>query len=120
APAAEALPQLTAALHLSRRAHDPAGEAETHLALARRARQRRDWRDAEEHIEAALAIVESLRLKVAATELRSTYLAATRDYYELQIDLLMDREQSEPGAGHAAAALHVSERARARSLLELL
>ena len=42
------------------------------------------------------------------------------DYYELNTDILMRLHMLEPQAGHAQAALKISEQGRARSLLELL
>jgi CHAT domain-containing protein len=64
--------------------------------------------------------VESLRSRVTAQSLRTSFFASKRPYYELWIELLMRLEEQEPGKGHAAAALAASERARARGLLELL
>ncbi len=72
------------------------------------------------HIEATLAIVDSLRSKVFSQELRGSYFAAKRHYYELYIDLLMQQHKLHPSEGHDTVGLHASERARARSLLELL
>ena len=43
-----------------------------------------------------------------------------RKYYELYIDILMRLHKEQPAEGHDAAALQASERARARSLVELL
>lgn len=71
-------------------------------------------------MEASLNIVESLRSGVASQVLRASYLAQRQDYYEFHIDLLMRLHQREPAAGHNFAAFEASERARARSLLELL
>jgi hypothetical protein len=43
-----------------------------------------------------------------------------QDYYEFYINLLMQLHKTNPNKGYDAQALHASERARARSLLELL
>jgi hypothetical protein len=43
-----------------------------------------------------------------------------QDYYQFYIDLLMQLHKTNPNKGYDAQALHASERARARSLLELL
>src|SRR6185436_18701786 len=51
---------------------------------------------------------------------RTSYLDSVRRYYELAIDLSADLDRERPGQGHAATALHLAERARARSLLEIL
>jgi CHAT domain-containing protein/Tfp pilus assembly protein PilF len=72
------------------------------------------------NIEAAIAIIESLRVNVASPELRTSFFASNQDFYEFYIDLLMELHQQQPDSGYDAKALHVSERARARSLLELL
>lgn len=71
-------------------------------------------------VEAALAIIESVRTKVASQRLRTSYLATNRDFYECYIDVLMRMHGREPAKGYDAAALEASERARARGLLETL
>ncbi len=71
-------------------------------------------------IETSLKIVESLRNKVISRELRTSYFASVQQYYELYISLLMSQRNQTPSGGFEAAALEASERARARSLLELL
>lgn len=75
---------------------------------------------ARSQIEEALEIAESLRENVASSNLRVTYLASVRDYYELYIDLLMQLHKRDPGSGSDKLALGVSERARARALLDSL
>lgn len=71
-------------------------------------------------MEEALEIVEFLRASLGNQELRSSYFASVRDFYEFYIELLMHAHRQQPGGGHDAKALHASERARARSLLEML
>ena len=71
-------------------------------------------------IESALAIIESLRAKVDIHELRASYFATVQNHYGFYIDLLMSLHKLHPSAGFDAAALNACERARARSLLELL
>jgi CHAT domain-containing protein len=71
-------------------------------------------------IEAAIQIIESLRDKIIGQELRSSYFASVQEYYEFYRDLLMRLHKLKPSAGYDGAALQVSERARARSLLEIL
>ncbi|HEX4945970.1 MAG TPA: tetratricopeptide repeat protein, partial [Blastocatellia bacterium] len=108
------------ALPLRQAVADRVGEAITlyNLALAQRALNQLP--EAHTQSAAALAIVESLRSNVASQRLRTSYLASVQQYYELNIDLLMRLEQQRPAEGFAAAALQTSERARARSLLEML
>jgi len=70
--------------------------------------------------QSASDVIESLRSKVASQELRASYFASARQHYELYIDVLMQLDKSRPGEGFAAAAFAISEKARARSLLESL
>ncbi|MBI3679318.1 MAG: CHAT domain-containing protein [Acidobacteria bacterium] len=117
---AKALDLHRQALPLFRAVGDPRGEASTLYAMARVERDGGELGEARSHVEAALGLVESLRTKVTGPELRSSYLASVHEYYELQISVLMDLDKHTPAAGFAVAAFETSERARARSLLELL
>jgi CHAT domain-containing protein len=108
------------ALHLSREGGEREAEAASLLGVARAERALGHLPAALTAIESAIEIVELLRSRIASTDLRATYQAARQDYYQFHVDLLMDLERKEPGAGHAARALQVSERARSRTLLDLL
>jgi CHAT domain-containing protein/Flp pilus assembly protein TadD len=70
--------------------------------------------------QAALNIVETLRRSLASQELRTSYFSSLQDFYELQIDILMDLQSRHPEGGYERLALETSERRRARSLLETL
>jgi len=76
--------------------------------------------EARKDIETALEIAESLRSRVFEHELRQSFFASLQNCFQLYIDVLMRLHRVDPSAGLAAAALSVSERGRARSLLELL
>ena len=95
-------------------------EAATLYGIARAKRELGDLTEARAQIEGALNIIESTRTKVMSQDLRSSFLASNQSYYELYIDVLMSLSQRHPAEGYAAAALLASERARARSLLEIL
>jgi CHAT domain-containing protein len=71
-------------------------------------------------IEESLAIAESLRTGVVSMESRAGFLASVQSSYQLYTDLLMRQHQAEPTKGFDALAVEVSERQRARSLLDLL
>ncbi|OLE62867.1 MAG: hypothetical protein AUI36_10380 [Cyanobacteria bacterium 13_1_40CM_2_61_4] len=116
----KALECLNEALLLSRTIGDPNGDAATLSGLARLERDRGNLVEAQKFIEAALAAVESLRINVKSQQLRSSFLASVRKYYEFEIDLLMRLDKQHPAEGFDAAALRASEKGRARSLLELL
>jgi CHAT domain-containing protein/Tfp pilus assembly protein PilF len=72
--------------------------------------------------EQSLQRIESLRAGVSSPELRAFYSAAQSDYYETQIELLLDAAHAgsafEPR--YLSEALSVSERARARMIVDLL
>ena len=108
------------ALSLRRSAGDQNGEAVTRLGLAHVERERGNLYNARLQVEAALTIIESLRAQVVSRPLRLAFFATVQDYYEFYIALLMHMHRLDAGRGFAADALAVSERARARSLLDLL
>src|SRR5262249_29120369 len=68
----------------------------------------------------AIEIAESLRAKLGSQDLRATYFASARQYYDLYIDILMRLHEQRPDAKFDISAFEASEKARARSLLESL
>jgi CHAT domain-containing protein len=112
--------RLEQSLEIERAIRNQEGEAESlrDMARIRSAQGRVD--QALTHSTAALTIVESLRSKVGNPQLRTTYFSSKRAFYELHVDLLMNDEASDRASGALAAALEASERARARSLGDLL
>ncbi len=67
-----------------------------------------------------LKIVEDLRSSIVAPTLRTSYLAEQQKYFDFYIQLLVARHKLEQKKGFDALALEISEKARARSLLESL
>ena len=67
-----------------------------------------------------IAIIEKLRGTYTNQDLKTTYFSTVQGYYKLYIDLLMEQHKKNPSKGYDALALHISERSRARSLIELL
>ncbi len=115
--------QLKGARDLFAAIRDRHGEAKTLLAIAsaERARPHGSLQVARKEIEKALGLIEDLRIRASANrDLRAYYFATKQSYYEFYIDLLMELHRRRPGAGHNGEALAASERARARSLLDLL
>jgi CHAT domain-containing protein/predicted negative regulator of RcsB-dependent stress response len=116
----KALDNFNEALPLRRAVGDRNGEAITLLGIGRVERKRDNLTQAHQTIEQAIDIVESVRAGIYAQDLRTSYFASRREYYESYIDILMDRHKQNLAAGFDATAFAVSERSRARSLLELL
>ncbi len=108
------------ALRPSQQSEYRSAEATTLYHIARLERNQGNLMPARARTEAAIALVESLRTKVASQDLRSSYFASVRQHYELYIDILMQLHKQQPTGGFDALAFQVSETARARSLLELL
>src|SRR5262249_12391493 len=108
------------ALRLRREIGERPGEAETLPGIARVEQKRGNLTQARQTIEQAIGIIESLRANITRQESRASYFASQQEYYESYIDILMEQHRQNPAAGIDAVAFAVSERARARSLLELL
>lgn len=118
--------------------HDDAREAlQAALAIDRRLRERYAERDvlgrlaeverdignlaaATTYAEASAALDEELRAEIVTPELRASFIAAEQDRYQQFVEILQRRHQAEASSGHDARALEVSERARARVLLDTL
>lgn len=108
------------AVALARLLGDPHQEA---VARARRARFRLDAGDpvaAEDDVSLALATIESLRRGVVEPDLRAGLLSRSQEDFTLMIDILETLERQFPRQGYLERAFAVAERARARSLIELL
>jgi CHAT domain-containing protein/tetratricopeptide (TPR) repeat protein len=116
----KALEKYNEALPLRRVVGDRDGEATTLLGIARVEQKRDNLTQARQAIEQAVVLTESLRTNVVSQELRASYFASRQEFFETYIDVLMQMRKQNPDAGFDALALAVSERARARSLLELL
>jgi CHAT domain-containing protein/uncharacterized protein HemY len=108
------------ALPLSERSSDPVAQAMIHNHLAHLYKSLGNLANAKQEVEAALGIIESQRANVLSQDLRTSYFATVRSTYEFYIDILMQMHRQNPGSGFDKEAFGVSEKARARSFLELL
>jgi tetratricopeptide (TPR) repeat protein len=116
----KALDFLKESLHLFRSMRERDREAKTLHSLARVNYTLGNYDEAKKQIEQALEIQESLRSNILSQQLRETIFTAAQSSFALYIDLLMQLHKKNPAAGYAVAALQASERARARSLLDVL
>jgi CHAT domain-containing protein/tetratricopeptide (TPR) repeat protein len=112
----EALEKFKSARELWHSFGEREGEGLTLVGAARVERKRGNLEAALKQTEAALELVEPLRSNITNRQLRASYFAAKVGYYELYIDMLMRAG----GEAQTAAAFAASERARSRSLLDLL
>ena len=116
----KALEYFRKALLLYQRLGDRQGEARVLSGLARAEYGRGRFAEARRYIDEALALVESIRAGVGSQQLRASYLASVQNFYQLNQEILMRLDREEPGKGYGALAFEAAERARARSLIELL
>lgn len=82
-------------------------------AIARAEAVRGNLAAARDRMEESLRLTEETRTKTDSEQFRASFLATREDSYSFYIDLLMQ-------SGKTAEALEASERARARSLLDML
>ncbi|HEY1912250.1 MAG TPA: CHAT domain-containing protein [Vicinamibacterales bacterium] len=99
------------AVRLSRQIGSPAAEQQALYVRARALQKQNRLDEALASIAAVTTSVETARNAIQRSELRTSYVATVRAYFDLQIDLLQQR-------GESAAAFETSERARARTLLD--
>ncbi len=117
---AEARANYDKALELAQQADNQSWQAVAYASRARVAAQTGDLAGARRDIGAAIALIESERTRISAPDLRTSYFGTKRAYYALYIDILMQLDHAETDRGHAAEALVVAERARARELQDQL
>jgi len=116
----KALDYETQALALLEQVDDVDDEAKAHLGMARADRDTGNLSEARKQVETAISEVEQSRSHAGAPQQRASYFANQQGMFEFYIGLLMRLHQQDPAAGYDQQALQVSERARARSLLEML
>lgn len=114
----EAATVLNEALAESRRVQSPLFERDDLTELAALERDRGALAASARYLEAAVTIDETMRSRITSPELRASFVAAELDRYELYLDVLHRQHLEDPEAGLDAVALQVSERARARVLLD--
>lgn len=95
---------LTATLLNLARAHQALGNYQTGLS----------------YIERSLKVIEDVRAGVGIPDMRTSYFSGVRQHYDLGKDILMQLDRERPGEGFAERAFLVSEKSRARSLVDLV
>jgi tetratricopeptide (TPR) repeat protein len=101
----------------------PTAEADTRYEIARaesKLGSTANLRVADEQLDLALPILETLRTKISNQTLRTSFFSSIQEYYELHIDVLMRLYMQTKDRKYEARALAYSERARARALLDTL
>src|SRR5262249_16868651 len=115
---ADALTAFDDAAAVHRALDDRAGEAAALHVQAAALRSNGDARRALELAERGIALAESVRSRRSDRDLRTTYFASVQDLYELCLELLLQHYDATGDADSARRAFRISERGRARSLLD--
>ncbi|HEY0724842.1 MAG TPA: tetratricopeptide repeat protein, partial [Pyrinomonadaceae bacterium] len=108
------------ALELSEQLGDKGIIIDTVFNLARASQRARKSEAALSFIRRSLKDIETLRSNVENPDLRTSYFSGVQQHYELCIEILMQLSKLNPGAGYAEEAFEISEKSRARSLVDLL
>ena len=116
----KAVDLLSEALALSRSRQQPMVSADSLFGIARIERDLGNFSNARNRIEEAVQTAESLHARMTSPEIRTIYFSSVKRYYDFYVDLLMHAHKSQPEKGFDALALQASEKARSRSLLDLL
>ena len=116
----KALDALLRALPLSEKVDDKAILITTLYNLARANLYVGSAEAAYSSIQRSLAIIEDQRANVASPDFRASYFSGVRKHYELCIEIMVQLDRLGLGRGFAAEALLVSEKGRARLILDLV
>jgi len=99
----------------------PRGMARILCALAEAEFKVGQFTEAETDMRKAIELIESVRNRISAQELRTSFFSKdNREIYESYISLLMGLHKQAAEKGYDKEAFGASEKARARTLLELL
>jgi len=82
--------------------------------------QKGDFASAVDYYKLAINKIESVREQILASEQKSTFLANKIEPYERLINALFELNRKNPSKKYSAEAFHFAERAKARTLLDIL
>lgn len=116
----ESLKNHEKALSIYRLLGNQSGEAISLYGIARILFTRGEFEESLQKTEAAVNLIENIRSKITSVELRTSYLSNYQQIYKFYVDLLMQINKLKPNSGFDSRALEVSERGRARGLLDIL
>jgi CHAT domain-containing protein/Tfp pilus assembly protein PilF len=111
---------LQRALSLSHQLASPYHELATRSSMVKLAQARGNLQEALRQSMLVIEAIESLRMEVVEPDFRASFLSRKQDDYVVAVELLMELHREAPADGYDGAAFAVAERARARSLVELL
>ncbi len=116
----QALAALNEALPLSQRVGDTSILLDTLFELARVNYSIGNYEAGLSFIDQSLKQIEELRTGVKTPDLRTLYFSGVRRHYDLCLNILMRLHQQHPEGDFAKRAFLVSEKSRARSLIDMV
>ena len=116
----KSLDYFTKSLRIYKELGNTYSQARTRAGIALIERNNGNLTKALTQIEYAVDIIEDLRTKFFSSELRQTYFSTVQSYYQFYINLTMELHRQDPDKGYDRRAFEISERSRARTLIELL
>jgi CHAT domain-containing protein/Tfp pilus assembly protein PilF len=117
---ADAMAMASEALSIARQGELRVAEQASLMALGDAELSSNLLESARDHTSRAIDIAESIRSSVAGPDQRTSYIGQYRDQYRQLIEVLMRLHREHPSDGFIRQAFEVSERARARTLIDLL
>lgn len=117
---AEATEYFEQSNRLARQVGDRRVEAQSFYWLALAERAKGNLPKAIENVENGLALIEQIRGELISPDLRVVFFSTVQQFYELYTELIVARSEKSKDGADVALALEISERARTRSLVELL
>lgn len=108
------------AIAVAKQAGDRRVEADTLYWIALGEKEKGDLQKAIESLENGLRLIEQTRGELVSADARASYFSTVQQFYELYIEILAARHEKEKDPRDIALALQMSERARTRSLIDLL
>ncbi|HEV8367160.1 MAG TPA: CHAT domain-containing tetratricopeptide repeat protein [Pyrinomonadaceae bacterium] len=115
----KALEAFTKSLELHRATAHKFYEADALRMIATIERDRGQFEAALTHATPAVEMIEAMRQRINLPVLRSSFFSTMQDAFDVYVDTLMELDKQSPGK-YAPTALQGIERARARSLIDIL
>jgi len=116
----QALEVFGKALSLSEKLGDRGIVIDTLFNLARAHQKAGNLEIALSFIERSIRDIEDLRRNVGSPDFRASYFSGVQQHYKLGIEILMQLDEATPGQGFAVEAFLMSDKSRARLLVDLL
>ncbi|HLM61156.1 MAG TPA: CHAT domain-containing tetratricopeptide repeat protein, partial [Pyrinomonadaceae bacterium] len=117
---AQALENYRQLLKIAEQIQNPRQMVNAHYLIALALRDRNELPDALVSIENCVRVAESMRSSLSRSDLRATFFAGNKKFYELYVEILQLLAGKTKNAEYVSRSLEVAEQSKARTLVELL